>query len=502
MFGPLSAAIVHRSESDIKRILQNSPQSIHEQNSRRQTPLHLSCSWPKGITILFHHGGMDLVDQGDSEGRLPLAYAYASKCSEAVRLISEAGSALSSLRYAKNSGDFLADSSDRLWGFSEQGTYDIRSHLYDALMDRRRRLVSSAITKLCKKDLEELGVTDDCLLEEGALNVYKALERRNFVIPPALRVPFHQTTVFYHQRLTPAIGESLHICGFLDVDDIDSLEFTPLMMIPSATWSTIKPALQRASWLTSKEANPERKTEQSLYLPRGPNITAAHYLCFWIGIAVYWEDESGFKHPMENTWLSGVLVEPVEDYLLLLGKLFSSKLYDSCICACSSHGCTPAKTLLHSMSVEFRKHAPSQCKSDLLLPIDSQVWMIEWFGPLLGDSHEVWQSLSQEIIRYETFEKLELTHTCCEAIPRQGLIHTRHDSTEREEIHEEERLLIGKLETLVAEFTKKYNELGVSLPKFLKGYWKTRMEEVEREEELLGDEEIAKIEELGVVIHS
>ena len=445
---------------------------------------------------------MELVDQEDSAGTLPMAYAYASRCSEAVRLISEAGSALSSLRYAKNPGDFLGDSYDRLWGFSEHATYDIRSHLYDALMDGRRRSMSLAITKLCQKDLEELGVTDDRLLEEEALNVYKALERRNFVIPPALRVMYHQTTVFYHQRLTPAIGESLYKCGFLDVDDIDSLGFTPLMIIPSATWSTIKSALQRASWLTSKAANPERKTEQSVYLPRGPNITAAHYLCFWIGIAVFWDDESGFQHPMENTWLSGLLEEPVEDYLLLLGRLFSSKLYDSCICACSSLGCTPAKTLLHSMSVEFRKYAPSRYKSDLLLPIDCQLWMIEWFSPLLGDSREVWQSLSQDIIRYETFEKLELTHTCCWTIPRRGLIHTRHDSTEREEVHDEERLLIGKLESLVAEFTGKYTELGVSLPDFLKGYWRTRMEEFEREEERLDDEEIAKIEELGVVIHS
>ena len=501
MYGPLSAAIVHRSESDIKGILQNSRQSIYEQNSRGQTPLHLACSWPKGIILLFHYGALELVDRGDNQGSLPLAYSCASKCSEAVRLILEADSALLSLQEAESGGSH-EDSNDILWKYGEHATDEIRSHVLNALVDRRRRLMSLAITKLCCEDLEELGVTDDCLLDEKASNVYEALVRKNVVNPSALRVPFHQTTVFHDQGLTPTIGESLYKCGFLDVDGIDSFGLTPLMNIQSPRWSTIKPTLQRASWLISKGANPERKTEQGLYLSGGPNTTAAHYLCSWIGRAICWDDRRRFPRSMENTRLSGALEELAEDYLLLLGKLFSSKLYDSCICACSSRGCAPAKTLLHSMSDELQKFAGFQQTSDPLSPIDTQLWMIEWFGTLLGDSHEVWQWLSQEIIRYETFEKLELTHTCCEQDTILRLIYARQDSTEREEIHDEERLLISKLETLVAEFTEKYTELGVSLPDFLKGYWKSRMEDVEREEGPLDDEEIARIEELGVIIHS
>lgn len=501
MYGPLSAAIVHRSESDIKRILQNSRQSIYEQNSRGQTPLHLSCSWPKGIILLFHYGALELVDRGDNQGSLPLAYSCASKCSEAVRLILDADSALLSLQYVELV-DPLGYYYDRLWVFGEQGADEINSHVQNALVDRRRRLMTLAITKLCSEDLEESGVTDDRLLDEKALNVCKALERRNVVIPSALRVHFRQTTVFHDDRLTPTIGESLYKCGFLDVDGIDTFGLTPLMHVPWAKWSTIKPTLQRASWLISKGANPERKTEQNLYLPGGPSTTAAHYLCFWIGIAICWDDERRFFDSMENTRLSRALEELAEDYLLLLGKLFSSKLYDSCVCACSSRGCTPAKTLLHSMSDVLQTHPGFQRKSDPLWPINTQLWMIEWFSTLLGDSQEVWQWLSQEIIRYETFKKLELTYTCCEITFRHNLICTRHDSTERKEIQDEERFLISKLETLVAEFTEKYTELGVSLPDFLKGYWKSRMAEVEREEEPLDDEEIAKIEELGVVIHS
>ena len=509
-YGPLSVAIVHRSESDIKRILQNSRQTIYEQNSRGQTPLHLSCNWPKGIILLFHYGALELVDREDNRGSLPLEYSYESRCAEAVQLILEADSALLSLQQAESEG--LEHFDDKLWVYGEQATDEISSHVQNALVDRRRRLMSLAITQLCHKDLEELGVTDDRLLDEKAFNVYKALERRNVVIPSALRIPLRQTTVFHYGRLTPAVGESLYKRGFLDVDGIDSLGFTPLMILRRADLIYVESTLERASWLISKGANPGRKTEQSLVSPRGLNTTAAHYLCFWVGSAVDWYDERRLKHLMqtmwfsdvleepvedevENAWLSSVLKGPAEDYRLLLGKLFSSNVYDSCVCACSSHGCIPAIRLLRSISVKFRRYVP--------LPIDTRLsWMIKWFSTFLGDSHEVWQWLSQEIIRFETFKKLDLTHTCCEKVYYVIFICTRHDRTEREEIRDEERFLISKLETLVAEFTEKYTELGVSLPDFLNGYWKTRMEEVERDEKPLDDEEIAKIEELGVVIHS
>ena len=152
--------------------------------------------------------------------------------------------------------------------------------------------MSLAITQLCHEDLEDLGVIDDRLLDVNALNVYKALERKKVVVPSALRVPFHQTTVFHDRRITPAIGESLYGCGFLDVDGIDSSGITPLMNLAhpkKAQYFYFERTLKQASWLVSKGANLGRKTEQSLYLI--PNPTAAHFLCFRIGAAADWDSD-------------------------------------------------------------------------------------------------------------------------------------------------------------------------------------------------------------------
>lgn len=47
------------------------------------------------------------------------------------------------------------------------------------------------------------------------------------------------------------------------------------------------------------------------------------------------------------------------------------------------------------------------------------------------------------------------------------------ENTERDEIHDEERFLIHKLNALVTEFEEKYTQLGVTVSEFLNGYWKT-----------------------------
>ncbi|KAL9130116.1 MAG: hypothetical protein Q9175_007111 [Cornicularia normoerica] len=226
--------------------------------------------------------------------------------------------------------------------------------------------------------IEELEITDDRILDEKAFAVYQSLKRRNIAIPSALRPPLFRTTLFHDADLTPALGESLYGRGFMDVDGIDDLGLTPLMELDFPEGASLKAALQRASWLISKGADPGHKSEVGGRRLQDPSITAAHLLCYWVSSAVYW------------------------------------------------------RTVL---------------KRDGLTP--------------------------------------EIKH-----------------SVECGEIRDEEHLLISKLDALVAEFHAEYTELGVTVPEFLQGYWKARMEEVEREEEPLDDEEIAKIKDMGVVIHS
>lgn len=493
-YGALSAAIICRSAHDAERILQCFPQSIYEHDFRRQSPLHLSYNWPKGISLLLRHGGSEILDRSANGGYLPLAYSCLSNCLEAVKLMLEADSPLYALGY-----------SDGVFEKAIQTSSDeIISHLQTALVDRRSRLYSLAITNLCRKDLDELEIPGDRILDEKASDVYAALEDRNVTIPSALRTPWtcDRRTLFHSTDLSPALRESLHGCGFLDVDGINSFGLTPLMTMSYPSIRAMNAALQRASWLISKGADPGRKPEMCEIMHWDPSITAAHQLCSWVGRAVYRYQYSSvygwFTDEINYTRLFGLLEDLEEKSKSLLGEMLSLKIYDACLCACSSHGRTPAAMMLKGPKAVLQYH---RLPPDVIFPREEDLWLIEWVEKLLGHRHEVWQWLSGEIIRYETFEALGLTHTCCK-IDVWDTMPTLNDSVDCEEIRDEERLLIRKLDSLVEEFQEKRTELGESVSDFLKGYWKTRMEEIEVEEEPLDDEDIAKIRDVGVVIHS
>ncbi|PIG84677.1 hypothetical protein AARAC_001975 [Aspergillus arachidicola] len=67
-------------------------------------------------------------------------------------------------------------------------------------------------------------------------------------------------------------------------------------------------------------------------------------------------------------------------------------------------------------------------------------------------------------------------------------------------IHSEQRHLINRLEELVLEFEYRYRELNVTLPEFLTGYWRDRMDEVKAEEQVFDQEEAQRMREVGVIV--
>ncbi|KAJ5172896.1 hypothetical protein N7492_005489 [Penicillium capsulatum] len=88
----------------------------------------------------------------------------------------------------------------------------------------------------------------------------------------------------------------------------------------------------------------------------------------------------------------------------------------------------------------------------------------------LVDLHKTRSDLGETIIRMFTFDALGVEHACCVGENLES-----RDSSEVEEILEEEKPRLEVLEQLVAEFEAKYTELGLPILEFLEIHWHPRM---------------------------
>ena len=236
--GPLSLAVLRRSEQDVIRILWAKPSSIHELNRRKQTPLHLACCWPRGIQLLLDAGANYLVHQADVCDWLPIAYSTEFECLDAVQLLLNAGSAPSSQGWLE------------IFDSPFQGGR-IPSFILSALQERRRKLFKLAKHTLPAEVWADLDVPIDRLLDGRAAEIQRVLVDADIEIPKSISVPQRRGTMYHGGDLSVQQADQLWDAGFRDIDSRDELGHTPIMDIGSR--------LEYAQWLLHHGADPHRE---------------------------------------------------------------------------------------------------------------------------------------------------------------------------------------------------------------------------------------------------
>jgi hypothetical protein len=112
----------------------------------------------------------------------------------------------------------------------------------------------------------------------------------------------------------------------------------------------------------------------------------------------------------------------------------------------------------------------------------------------------------KNIIRFQTFEVLGVTHTCChlERYWYSGIPFPfrPHNPTEMVEFREEEYKMRQELDVLVEKFVEAFEEREESLESFLQGFWGTEMARVLTTVEPPTGEQIEELRSNGVVIES
>ena len=471
-YNMLSTHILQRDQSKIIELLAKSPSCMTKVTESGQTPLHLTSDWPVGLEIVLSFGGNALVNIPDSHGYLPINYACIFECVDAVKLLLKAGSAQSS----PNGMAFGHE--DTLYHCLSTTNRELQTVLLDGLRCQRQGLRNLACLYLPEDLRSELIGTDDRIPDAMAPKIQEALIALGVEIPPNLAV-FQKSATVYHTwsvRLDINSAESLYTAGFRDTDVFDQSGKTP-MMIYSAF--IIDLSSRMMNWFWEHGAN-VKVTWHSVKAGLGPNpcSTPEHCIGMYLGKTLRSMDILG-DWDFAKASQFGIPG--------FLPSILDSDGSDGCNCHCSSKGCLPVSMLLKQVAwqnpVTFRI---THFIEDLCISDESTNGKLRQ---------------AADIVRFLTFEKMELTHTCCRlhhfGVPR---FSHRLDAEEIEAIQDEESLLIDQLEQLVSEFVPMYEQLDQSLSKFLEGYWDSKMDEVLNGDNPTDARYCKELEQLGVTI--
>jgi hypothetical protein len=477
----------------MQELLLSNPDCMEERTSLDHTPLHLAASWPLGLRILLQAGSRELINVTDNVGFLPISYSVYHQCLEAVQLLADANSPLYSTAVGSNSTLHKNVVQDAMGS----STLQIVDYLLQHLCDRRRRLQLLAVQEL---SAHENGVTfpDDRVLDARAQVIHQRLIQHGTPVPASLRVPrgtVYESILYIwrtHRSIYRAIiAQKFYDAGFYDIDEYNTTGLTLLMR----RWTTVnKDVVDRLlffSWLIEKGA----RLDKFDMVDEGEHKPASHYLGEYLMHLLRPCDVLEQPHTFS-------FVPSIKTIWHLIHQVITELTCDSCVCACSSTGCVALTQMLKAIP-NYRRTQNSLGEAiakSAAIRLDFYCWLANTVSAP-GMSRI---SLASTIIRFETFTRMELTHTCCKNVPFVYLYDTyftAFNEDDRREIREEQGELIDELEKLVSEFQTKYTELEVSLPDFLNGYWSVRMDEVLNPTEPMDLEECARIRELGVVLN-
>ena len=356
---------------------------------------------------------------------------------------------------------------------------DILDVVVSRIAYQRRELQNLALRQLSSHQIHQFGLPTEDLLDVHAFQVQEALKDQFVAWTPELAEAY---SVYGCTSYSRNAANRLFEAGFRNLNQSDELGHTPLVLlrpaVPPPRHSFVD-ILHFAQWMVSHGANLDQKALAG--------YPAIYYLADDIGeymslqcamenraLATYWSPLNDMRH-LEQTCVD------------LLHKILLDDTQDSCSCACSLGGCRPLTRMLrHFSSSTVNNGGPWTLPGILEVFRCCQAVLLR---ESLSDSIP---TLAERVLRYATFERIGIKHTCHE--------YERLDQDEVEEIQDEERHNLALLEDLMEEFNRKCQELGIGIDEFLNEYWMDSMDQAMSADREIDSEAIQRIQELGVVL--
>jgi hypothetical protein len=397
-----------------------------------------------------------LLQSGHASIDNALAAACEANCEESVRLL------------INDHKCFIGKEDLELASFHP--TPAIVDLIVNAFIDRRKRLQALAVVHLPREVIDQLYIRSDTLLNVHAYEAYTLLSAASVDLENLLE--HHTWSVFDCFGVNLELAGRLYEAGFRDVNEVDKDNETCLTKLWRATPPcTLEKFLQKAHWLISKGADVHHQ---------GPSGSALHALGNGVGSVLQCNDQEEDNH-LEIQSLS-------DSSKVLLRIILFDNIRDDCECACSLNGCSPLTALLGGLFPIWNRGDTRhfvQILADVLnvVPNEFDAMSLERYKNHLGAG----------ILRFITFRSLDLTHTCLHN-------YREIEPEEIKEIHDEEKLLILDLASLLKQFSEEFEGHNLQLPSFITGPWRTHMDSFQSSSRPHSTEEISQILETGVII--
>ena len=452
---PLVIAILRESEEDVHSNLTKHPHLV-QQRTYGMTVLHWSCRWPTGLSILLATDAARLINEGCEDVFLrestAVDLALHFGCDNAVALLFEAGCCWNSFNISLSTV-----------GYSSSCVQIVARQV----ADRRRRLMLLAEETLTESQLSTVDRRAG-VLDSNAAAITRLLQDAGIDVPTPLAVPDSYLTIYQSAKLDVLYFPIFFDHGFHDVLHRTGKHLLPIEVANLGVFAFNTQIIDEGfivpnlfQWL---ETHKFLDLAPADLLPMRTNASATgrHVL------AARFINESFSLGGLRYSYDSEVQVMVRTAYL----DIYSCLSVDNCKCACSRRGCLPLKVGL--------KHAT----------ISNMWWTTNFLFDNLQGAFLLEAAKGEvvgELLRFLTFEALEMTHTCCISTHKHPLEshspclsrvpYLREYEGNIEEIWEEEEELHLRLENLVLEFDNQLSKSGEDLADFLRGTWRKRMAE-------------------------
>ena len=505
----ISLAIVAKARPWLINAVRRHPELINQPNTLGQTALHLSVYWLEGLQYLLDAGAE--IDAIDQYGFTPIFYAATLSLHEPFNVLAGKECVL----YRSNFRSWVATPRTSLlewviglWRYTRDYNLEaILDIIIELVVERRHKLAKLARTSLDAQAVEGLRLSNETVLDRNASTAISMLSEKTDVPAWLKSLTLENSTVYNIGNLNLRNVQRLWDAGFREIDEADKWGLSPLMTNDTILANRNSNYWEVVTWLVAKGADLHRRQQrvfrkrcedrdEGRYLSnKASSTTALHYLAANSGreLGIHY---SGTAMESFRRFVPGLEAVSEQGRRLVLHVL-SEPLPDSCNCACSALGCRAytmmAKCLVTVLRNSLRRSI-AHVQEELLEVSQALAQVLSIEQPSLA-----W--LRVEMIRFNTFEMLDLRHTCCEMNTYRGLrsnvICERYDDEEIHEIQEEQAEQVEKLETLLVEFENKYEESGSTFKGFMDGYWRDRMKEVLAEEGTVDHE---ALKGMGIVL--